>query len=69
MTVTKIELRQHRWIAFAGIVVEFEAPEDSEAALADRARRAALARFRDNSPIDEWEIGVTDIQLHPAEGI
>lgn len=69
MTVTPIKLKQHRWIAFAGIVVAFEAPEDSEAALADRARKVALEMFRSGEPIEEWDIGVSDIQLHPAEDI
>ena len=69
MTVTPIKLTQRRWIAFAGIVVEFTGPEDSEAALADRARKAALEMFRSGTPVEEWDIGVTDIQLHPADDI
>ena len=68
MTIKKIELEQHRWIAFAGIVVEFEGPEDSEAGLAARARKAAFDRFLNNPPIEMWNIGVTDIQIDPREG-
>ncbi len=69
MTITKIELEQRRWIAFAGVVVAFEAPEDSEPALADRARKALLAMLGEGSLIEEWDIGVTDIQLHPVDDI
>ena len=65
MTVTKVELKQHRWIAFAGIIVEFEGPEDSEAALADRARKVAFDRFQWGKAVSMFEIGVTDIQLDP----
>lgn len=69
MTVRQIELKQRQWIAFAGIVVAFEAPEDNEAALADRARKTFMEKLGADADITEFDIGVADIQLHPADDI
>jgi len=69
VTVTTIEKRERRWIAFVGVIVEFDAENAGEAALAGIAREAFLNRALNGEPIEEWDVGVTDIQLHPAEEI
>jgi len=51
-------------IAFAGIIVHFDAEEGTpEHVLAGMAR----AQFMDETlcVLDEYEVGVSDIQLHP----
>lgn len=55
-----------KYIAFAGIVVDFEA--DSSMSEMDMAR-LAREQFMDKTlcVLDEYEVGVADIQLHPDE--
>jgi len=54
-------------IAFAGIIVDFEVDESMS-----EAQKASVARqqFKDKvfaGKIEIWDIGVTDIRLHPDE--
>jgi len=52
-------------IAFAGIIVHFDAEEGTpEHVLAGMARAQFMSEYRAGD-LDEYEVGVSDIQLHP----
>lgn len=57
-------------IAFAGIIVEFDAELGTpEHLLARLAREQFMAEYAVGD-LEEYEVGVTDIQLHPdAEAV
>lgn len=66
-TISPTPDKKVRHIAFAGIVVEFDAPLGlPEHLLAGLAREQCLRELGERT-IEEYEVGVTEIQLHPDE--